>query len=81
MNEVCWAHLVLGGLLVALGGSRVLHLGALVGESRAGSRGTVTQAVGRVLGGALVGLLGGTGDSLVGLVSDVVGGVPEVRLV
>lgn len=72
---------MLSSLLVALGGDRALGLVSLVREGRAGSRGTFAQAVGRVLGGALVGLLRGAGDSLVGLVSNVVGSVPGSGLV
>ena len=56
---------------------RVGGLVNLVGGSILSSRGTVTEALVVVLGNVLVGLLGSTGGHLAGLVTDVVGGVPE----
>jgi hypothetical protein len=67
---------VLGSLLVALGGSRVLALVQLVTNGVLSSGGAGGQVDVGVLGDLLVGLLGGGSGGLVDLVADVVGSVP-----
>lgn len=56
----------------------MLGLARLIADSRAGSRGTVTDGQAGVLGLFLVGLLGDTGQALLDSLACGVNGVPVV---
>ena len=75
-RDVAVGNLVGSLLLVGLGRSVVLGLGALVGDGVASGVDAVTDAgISVALGDLLVGLLGSGGASALDLVGDVVAGV------
>lgn len=67
-------------LLVAFSVDRVLGLVNLVAQSITSSVGSSAEADIRVLSDVLVGLFGTTRDGFVSLVTDVLGGVPEMQV-